>query len=52
MAKYLLAVSIIGGVLLTNMDYQDEQNEQAEYTAMVCAGHWPDYENRQPECKP
>ena len=23
--------------------------EEAE-TQMVCAGHWPDYENRNPDC--
>lgn len=50
MAKYLLVVSIIGGILVTNMDHQDEQNEQAEYASMVCAGYWPDYQQLEPAC--
>lgn len=42
----LIALLAIGAYL----DQQDEQDADSIYTAMVCAGHWPDYDNREPEC--
>ena len=34
-----------------SFDYEDEVERASEYNMMVCAGYWPDYENRKPECK-
>jgi len=36
--------------IASSMDYTDEANQDSEYTSMVCAGHWPDYQSIQPEC--
>ena len=42
----LLALGIAG-----NGDIETEETQARVYTEMVCAGHWPDYENRKPTCK-
>ena len=42
-ASLFLALLLLGFV--GNMDYEDELAEQAFYEEMVCAGHWPDYQN-------
>lgn len=42
----LLALGIAG-----NGDIEAEETQARVYNEMVCAGHWPDYENRKPECK-
>ena len=42
----LLALGIAG-----NGDIEAEETQAKVYTEMVCAGHWPDYENRKPTCK-
>ena len=42
----LLALGIAG-----NGDIETEETQARVYTEMVCAGHWPDYENRNPTCK-
>jgi len=42
----LLALGIAG-----TGDIEAEQDSAKFYTEMVCAGHWPDYENRKPACK-
>ena len=42
----LLALGIAG-----NGDIEAEETQARVYTEMVCAGHWPDYENRNPTCK-
>ena len=34
-----------------SFDYEDETDRVNEYNMMVCAGYWPDYEKRNPECK-
>lgn len=31
-------------------DYEDAVQTDAEYKMMVCAGYWPDYEDRKPDC--
>ena len=41
----LLALGIAG-----TGDIEAEQDSAKFYTEMVCAGHWPDYENRKPAC--
>lgn len=32
------------------MDYEDARGAEQHYNEMVCAGYWPDYDNRQPDC--
>jgi hypothetical protein len=34
-----------------NGDYEDALAEEAHYTNMVCAGHWPDYKNLGISCE-
>jgi len=41
----LLALGIAG-----NGDIEAEETQAKVYNEMVCAGHWPDYENRKPAC--
>ena len=53
----LLLTAVIATILAnlfiwaSSMDYQDELAEDRHYKYMVCAGHWPDYDNRKPECE-
>ena len=42
----LLALGIAG-----TGDIEAEEDSARLYTEMVCAGHWPDYENRRPTCE-
>lgn len=41
----LLAYGIVG-----TSDYEDAVAADQHYTKMVCAGVWPDYEDRRPDC--
>ena len=41
----VLALGIAG-----NGDIEAEETQARVYAEMVCAGHWPDYENRKPTC--
>ena len=41
----LLALGIAG-----NGDIEAEEDSARLYNEMVCAGNWPDYENRRPSC--
>ena len=41
----LFAISIAG-----HWDMQEAQRQEQHYIDMVCAGAWPDYNNREPEC--
>ena len=41
----LLALGIAG-----NGDIEAEVDSAKVYNEMVCAGYWPDYENRNPSC--
>jgi len=41
-----VAVGIVG-----RMDYEDAKRQEQRYTHMVCAGAWPDYDSREPECE-
>lgn len=41
----LLSLGIAG-----NGDIEAEETQAKVYNEMVCAGHWPDYENRKPAC--
>ena len=42
---FLIALGIAG-----NGDLEEAETQACVYTEMVCAGHWPDYENRNPDC--
>lgn len=44
-ALLFLAYGIVG-----TMDYEDAVEADNLYTEMVCAGLWPDYEGRKPDC--
>lgn len=41
----LLAYGIVG-----TSDYEDAVAADQRYTEMVCAGYWPDYDDRKPDC--
>lgn len=43
---FLIAVGFVG-----SGDYEDALAEEAHYTNMVCAGHWPDYKNLGISCE-
>ena len=53
----LLLTAVIATILAhlfiwaSSMDYENELVEDRHYNYMVCAGHWPDYDNRNPECE-
>lgn len=42
---------ILGLGLAGSGDLQEAQDQSRVYSEMVCAGHWPDYENRKPTCE-
>ena len=46
LASFLLVFGLVGA-----SDYETEQLEADYYTSMVCEGHWPDYEQRNPVCE-
>lgn len=46
---FLALIAVFGFV--GSMDYEDAIAEHEHYEAMVCAGHWPDYDNRKPDCE-
>lgn len=46
----LLIIGAIALVTVSEMDFEDAINQESHYTAMVCAGAWPDYENLKPDC--
>ena len=48
----LLVILALFG-LVGQMDYDDAVDQQAQYCAMVKAGHWPDYQGTyRNECRP
>ena len=42
-------VAIYGWV--GTMDVQDQRRHAEHYAEMVCAGAWPDYDDRNPDCE-
>lgn len=46
------AIALVLLVLASSMTLTDEQQEAEQYASMVCAGHWPDYQQLEPECNP
>ena len=37
--------------LVGTMDINDEKRQAEHYAEMVCAGAWPDYDDRNPDCE-
>ena len=49
--KYLAAIVLVAAIgLAGRWDMQEAQRQAEQYRDMVCAGAWPDYDNREPEC--
>lgn len=47
----ILALVFIGALgFAGNGDLEEAKTQAKVYNQMVCAGHWPDYENRKPRC--
>lgn len=46
LAAFIALLSLAG-----HSDYEDAKAQAAHYNSMVCNGHWPDYEQRKPECE-
>lgn len=46
------AVAAVVGLVAAfgQSDYEAAVADARYYTEMVCAGHWPDYDNRKPNC--
>jgi hypothetical protein len=44
-ALLLLAFGLVG-----QSDYEDAVAADQHYTEMVCAGYWPDFDGRKPNC--
>jgi hypothetical protein len=48
-AGFVAFTAIYGWV--GTMDMKEEQRQAEHYVEMVCAGAWPDYDNRNPNCE-
>mgnify|MGYP003658243996 FL=1 len=48
-AVAVLLAGIIG--LVGTADYEDEVLQEEHYAEMVCAGHWPDFNDTLPACE-
>jgi len=47
----ILALAFIGALgFAGNGDIEEAEIQAKVYAKMVCAGHWPDYENKKPRC--
>jgi hypothetical protein len=46
----LCAVGFVLFGMVGQMDYEEAVMQERVYAEMVCDGHWPDYENRKPDC--
>jgi len=51
---YAIIMALLFAVLALGIagsgDIEAEQDSARLYNEMVCAGNWPDYENRRPQC--
>jgi hypothetical protein len=45
LAVLLLAYGVVG-----KSDYEEAVAADQHYSEMVCAGYWPDYDDRKPDC--
>lgn len=50
-AIWIVAILLVGMVVACDDSYQQAVDDAEWYNDMVCQGHWPDYENRQPVCE-
>lgn len=50
--RYVAAVLVVllAYMVASQSDYEDAVEQDNYYNTMVCGGHWPDYDNRQPSC--
>lgn len=49
-AAGLIALLFLAYGIVGTMDYEDAVGQEELYKEMVCAGHWPDYDDRRPDC--
>ena len=52
-----MMLKVFGGVVFVaivslagHWDMEEAERQAEHYREMVCAGAWPDYDNRNPEC--
>ena len=50
-AMWIVAILLVGMVVACDDSYQQAVDGAEFYNDMVCQGHWPDYDNRQPVCE-
>ena len=46
----MLIALLVGLGVAGSGDLEEAETQAKVYNDMVCAGHWPDYENRKPKC--
>ena len=55
MKRYQLILALVALIAALgfagNGDLEEAEKQAKVYTDMVCAGHWPDYEGRKPQCE-
>ena len=44
-------IAVLAFLIVGTMDYNAEQDAADRYDRMVCEGHWPDYNQRDPACE-
>ena len=44
-------IAVLAFLIVGTMDYDDEVAAANHYDRMVCEGHWPDYNQRDPACE-
>ena len=47
----MVVIIAIAFLWVSNEDYKHEVEMENQYREMVCAGHWPDYWQTNPNCK-
>ena len=45
------AAAAVAFLIVGTMDHSAEQDAADRYAQMVCEGHWPDYDQRDPACE-
>lgn len=49
-AIWIVTILLVGMVVACDDSYQQAVDDAEFYNDMVCQGHWPDYEKREPDC--
>lgn len=49
-AAGLIALLFLAYGIAGTSDYEAAVEADQHYTEMVCAGYWPDYDDRKPDC--